>query len=1053
MGKILVIAEKPSQGRDYARILGAAEQHVGYMEGERYVVTWTAGHSIGLKEPEDYDEKYRRWTVEDLPLVFDREDCLKVLPGKEKLFRTIKQQIRRTDIDLLVNGGDAGREGEVIQRWIYRVAGNRHPVKRLWISSLDDVAIRRGFADLQDESLFDNLYEEGVARAQLDQFLGFNYSRALTLLKTDGLTITYGRCQTPVLNEIYRRDTEIENFVPKAFYTIKARFSFAGGEVTARLIGKDGKRAEYAVQTDADQVLGNLTPGTPSSVSRITKEHRDVRAPLLYNLTKLQKLMNRKYGYSAQKTLDLAQSLYEKKILSYPRTDAQYISTTIEGEIVRHLAAVSFGPFKDAVEAVIEPYESGEKPFPKAYVNDAKIEDHHAIIPTLNPQIASVYQTLTADEKNVFDAVTRSFIAVFYPPFGYDTETVLMTSAGLPFLVRGRSVTAEGWRAVTRDLPDEEKKEKEAEDEAPLPPLAEGETGQLVKAEREDQATKPKPRYTEASLLAMMEKTGIGTSATRASIIGELFRVRGHNPEPYVKKEKGKLITSAYARKFLPFIPDNLKSVEFVAQVDKELKEIEAGKKTRAALIHEAVTELETNIAALKADQGPKLMSGRASLYRELGTCPHCGQTIMRGPTHFYCTGYKAGCQVGGFRERCGAEITDEEFLRMLSGETIEKDMERGGIRWRQKICCDKETGRILYPADEKDTGWTCPVCGKPVVETPLGYACLGRRDKSCNVYLSKTICGRKMTREETEALFRNGKSPRLTGFRSKKGTDFDAVLFVDKEKKEIGMKASPATAPTKWVCPVCGKPLLRTKYQYGSCAFRMYATSFEKDLTDDQVGRMLELVKTGQVAGGAEAYETETDKETDLSCPLCGKPLARHGMKFSCACGFSFYRMLYGYTLTDSEIRDILTQGKTGRIDGFMGRDRKPYAGCVIVSRKKKTLAVSQEGHASEYKCPCCGKPLQETYAKMTCTCGFSAWNIVKQDGKSVPMPDAEKRALYTEGHTGYIVTGKSAKGRWSARVVLDPDNKSTKLEFKDSGHIYAGKGKHASENRYRRK
>lgn len=392
MGKILVIAEKPSVGNDIAKVLGCSEKKDGYIEGSEYIVTWALGHLIGLKYPEEHEERFKSWKLEDLPFQFPISESLKVLPDTSKQFNTIKKLIHRNDVDSLINAGDAGREGYLIQEWIYRMAGNNKPVKVLWASSVTDEALRKAFADLKENREFSSLLDEAEARAEGDHLLGINYSRALTLTKASGTVLSYGRCQTPLLNLVIQRDLEIENFKPEPYYQVEASYrkGFKG-----ILISEDKKRLDFKERVAAEKVLADCA-GKEAEVVEYTTEDKSKKPPLLYDLATLQKAMGAAYGFTPDYTLSIAQSLYEKhKILSYPRTDSQYLSNDLYHEIKDHVLSCNFGIFRQFIDSIDLDSLKAEK----RYFNDLKVTDHHALIPTINPETEHIYSGLAPDEK------------------------------------------------------------------------------------------------------------------------------------------------------------------------------------------------------------------------------------------------------------------------------------------------------------------------------------------------------------------------------------------------------------------------------------------------------------------------------------------------------------------------------------------------------------------------------------------------------------------------------------------------------------------------------
>ena len=444
MGKVLVIAEKPDAGRNMAKVLKCDNCKDGYIENEKYIVTWAVGHLIGLKMPEEHNPALKEWKMSTLPLIFDIDDSLKVLPDTKKQFEIVKKLIHRPDVDYLINAGDAGREGYLIQSWIYRYAGNRKPVKILWANSLTDEALRHAFANLKEEDIyFKNLLQEAEARAEADYLLGMNYSRVLTLTKSRDITLSYGRCQTPLLYLIVKRDQEIEQFVPENFYQLKIEYAagFSGS-----CVSEDGKVFNISDPKEAELYCQQCS-GKNAQVVSFEREDKKKKAPLLFSLADLQKEMGKKYKYSPDHTLEILQVLYEKyKIVSYPRTDSSYLTLDLYNEITEHIKSCNFGKFAAAIEKIDLTSIRADK----SYFNDAKVTDHHALIPTINDTTKDKYDSLSVDEKNVFDAIVYRFLAIFYPPYEYGSTTLVTRIDDLYFRSRGISVKALGNNEISQ---------------------------------------------------------------------------------------------------------------------------------------------------------------------------------------------------------------------------------------------------------------------------------------------------------------------------------------------------------------------------------------------------------------------------------------------------------------------------------------------------------------------------------------------------------------------------------------------------------------------------
>ncbi len=660
MGKVLVIAEKPSVGQDIAKALRVSGRKGGYIEDDQYIITWAVGHLIGLKYPEEHNPEYRTWRKEDLPLTFPLSESLKVLPDTAAQFKVIKTLINRQDVDYLVNAGDAGREGLLIQEWIYRMAGNRKPIKMLWISSFTEEAVRQAFSSgLKERKDFMGLLDEAEARAQGDHLLGINYSRLLTLTRAQPKTsLSYGRCQTPLLNIIVKRDEEIERFQPAPYYTISITYrkGFQG-----LLVDESGKRIDYTDRTEAENVLNGLT--ADAEVVSYTEEEKAKPAPLLYNLAALQKAMGSRYGYTPDRTLAIAQALYEKhKILSYPRTDSQCLSTDLYHEIDRHLQCCRFGQFAAFVDRIdVNAMQSKIK---KRYFNDLKVSDHHALIPTIQPDMAERYEKLTEEEKNVFDAVVSSFIAIFLPEYQYSVTEIITENRGYRFLSKGITILSLGYKEILKIDP-ELNESGDKEEKQILPKITEGTVIPVDSKEIQDKMTKAPGRYTIAGLIAVMEKHGIGTSATRAEHVKKLL-----NPQrAFITLENGKYASTELGKQLIRIVPEELKDVKLTERFEEELKKVNAGDMTKEDFLETLLSGLKVNIERFSRPSEERIGNARESV----GACPLCRRDVYETAKAYGCSGYKEGCRFAIWKTIAGKAITKQQARQLLTKGSTSK--------------------------------------------------------------------------------------------------------------------------------------------------------------------------------------------------------------------------------------------------------------------------------------------------------------------------------------------------------------------------------------------
>lgn len=626
---IVCIAEKPSVAKDIAKVLGANSAHDGYMEGNGYQVTWTFGHLCCLKEPHDYTDQWKAWALSRLPMIPQRFGIKLIADkGVEKQFKIIEGLFQKADY--IINCGDAGQEGELIQRWVMQKANVLCPVQRLWTSSMTEEAIREGFNNLKDQSEYQSLYEAGLARAIGDWLLGMNATRLYTLrYGKNRQVLSIGRVQTPTLALIVNRYLEIKNFKPEAYWVLSTLYRDTLFTATK---GKYGKAEEG--QADLKSIEGK-----EFTVTNVEKKQGKEAPPRLYDLTSLQVECNKKYGFSADQTLQTIQSLYEKKYTTYPRVDTTYLSDDIYPKCPDILQKLT--PYS----ALTAPLSGKKLPKSKKVFDNSKVTDHHAIIPT-----GVVPQGLSFAEEKVYDEVCRHFIAVFYPDCVFSTTTVLGKVEEVEFKTTGKQILEPGWREVIKpQKQQDEKKEGEDDEEKTLPAFEKGEHGPHQPQLTEKQTTPPKP-YTEATLLRAMETAGklvddeelrevmktngIGRPSTRAAIIETLFK------RNYIKKVRKSLEPTPTGIELISLINEELlKSAELTGIWEKKLREIEQHKYSTPQFIEELkqmVTEVVNNVLSGKVGN-PDAIIGTV--------CPQCGKgKVIKGKTAYGCSEWRNGC-------------------------------------------------------------------------------------------------------------------------------------------------------------------------------------------------------------------------------------------------------------------------------------------------------------------------------------------------------------------------------------------------------------------------
>lgn len=622
--KSLVIAEKPSVARDIARVLHCSQKGNGCLEGKEYVVTWALGHLVTLADPEEYDKKYMKWEMNTLPMMPEHMKLV-VIRQTAKQYNAVKTQLFRKDVGDIIIATDAGREGELVARWILDKSGCRKPIRRLWISSVTDKAIRDGFQNLKDGREYNDLYRAAAARAEADWLVGMNGTRAMTCKYNAQLSC--GRVQTPTLAIIAMREEEIRHFQPKEYYGITVN----AGEILWTWKDQKSGSLRTFYKEKAEEIREKIKDGALTIIS-VTKKPKKTQAPGLYDLTTLQREANQKYGFSAKETLNIMQRLYENhKVLTYPRTDSRYIGKDVVPTIKERLKACGTGPYRKLAGALLN------KPIQVngSFVDDKKVSDHHAIIPT--EQFVQL-DHMTNEERKIYDMVVRRFLSVLYPAFEYEQTAMEAEAFGYVFAASGKTVKNFGWKDVYEGdyREEEDENEQEMKDQS-LPVYKEGEKLKILDIRMKEGKTKPPARFTEATLLAAMEnpvkylstgdrqaaKTlgetgGLGTVATRADIIEKLFN-------SFMMEKKGNEIhLTSKAKQLLELVPEDLKKPELTADWEKKLSDIAKGKLRQDTFLKEIrdytceiVDEIKTASGTFRHDNITNKI------------CPECGKRLL----------------------------------------------------------------------------------------------------------------------------------------------------------------------------------------------------------------------------------------------------------------------------------------------------------------------------------------------------------------------------------------------------------------------------------------
>jgi DNA topoisomerase III len=712
MSKTLVIAEKPSVGRDLARVLpGAFTKTEGYLEGPEHIVTWAVGHLVQLADPDEYEERFKKWRMADLPIVPEHFKLVVRDERSQKQMNVVKRQLARDDVDTVVNACDAGREGELIFAYLYEKSGSRKPVKRLWLNSMTTRAIQDAFELLRPGTDLATLEAAARSRSEADWIVGMNATRAATIrLRSsfDG-AVSLGRVQTPTLAILARREEEIRAFKPEPYWVVDAVFDTvqAGPRVYE---GRYHAGANPRIKTGEEAVaIVRACEGQTGEITKLEKTERKERAPLLYDLTSLQRDANSRFGFSARRTLAAAQRLYEEhKALTYPRTNSRFITRDMIGEIKPIARLV--GERREYADA--SKYVLGLDVLPLArVVNDAKVTDHHAIIPTRADR--HPVDKMNDDDRRIYDLVTRRFLAIFHPDAVFENTRVESTVATHVFRTRGKLMLVPGWRGVYGELPDSEKSDEDEGSEQQLPKLEQGESVDVKEVESEEKETKPPRRYTEGALLGAMETagklvdeeelreamkdSGIGTPATRAAIIERLIQVG------YIERDARALVVTEKGLNVIRLLGEHaLTSPGMTGEWEHRLAKIETGADSREAFMGDIVKFTESTVSELDT----KLKDVRIPR-ANLGPCPVCGRDILENRKGYSCWSREdPGCGFVIWKAKAGKQLPVAVAKELIKTGRTEKPVTgfkgRSGKSFRARLALQQsEDGKWRVEFDE----------------------------------------------------------------------------------------------------------------------------------------------------------------------------------------------------------------------------------------------------------------------------------------------------------------------------------------------------------------
>jgi len=1010
----LIITEKPSVARDIGRVLGISRRRGGYLDGGDTRITWCVGHLLELASPTTYNPAWKQWRLETLPMMPERFN-LQPRDSARDQFAVVKAQL--AGAATVINACDAGREGELIFSWVYEFSRCKAPIQRLWISSMTDAAIRRGFDALRDGEALVPLQSAARCRAEADWLVGLNATRAMTTRFSRGperVLLSVGRVQTPTLALLARREQEIEDFVAEPFWEVKAKLSAEKGTWDAVWTrpgaGRGGKKGDSATRfkdtrlkdkAQAEAIVARLKDAE-GTMARVERKKSREKPPLLYDLTNLQKEANRRFKYTAKRTLEIAQALYEThKVLTYPRTDSRHLGTDQVPLLPDMVRGIGFGPYHKASDDILQRWPIK---LSKRVVDDAEVSDHHAIIPTgQDPRRRS----LSVDEKRVFDLVARRTLAAMMPDavfavaqmdavFGaVDEHGEPRKDGGDRLVARGRTCLEPGWRAI--DPPVSKRKE------VLLPPIDKGDDVRVDKVRLHEGTTKPPRRYTEATLLAAMEgagdsledaelkramkRNGLGTPATRAAII-ETLLTRG-----YVAREKANIIATPHGRALLNALPvQGLSSPQLTGAWEARLVAMAEGNDDRQAFMADIRSYTEEIIAGIRAvtDEQVKGAGFKAPppTGDVLGKCRSCKEDVRAARYGWSCT----ACELHIPGRIAGRDISERMAKTLLSkGETkaVKGFRSKAGKDFSAALRFD-DTWRVRFTFPEPDALGDCPACGKPVRPRGSIYTCDTGRD--CAFVVFGEMSGHKVKTAEVKALLQDGRTSLIKGMKARDESKFDGILaWSDGRVRAIRVDARELLEPAG-KCPDCGGAVgfSRGRWRCGGCRFGLPGMFMQRPLGRDDVATLLHKGRTWRLhgfrqQGGGKAFKAalvlgrggrlELDYSADggdAPIPKSG-PRPAFGERVDCACcveageldpgyviagraawGCSRWRqgcklqvpfVIVDHRLSDDEARRLLGKHRATRYEKHFTADGKGTSRVALVPGSKPCWRIEKRG------------------------------------------------------------------------------------------------------------
>jgi DNA topoisomerase-3 len=885
---IVVMAEKPSVGQSIASVIGATTDHKadGYMEGNGYKVTWAYGHLVGLVGPDYYlGETTGGWKAEDLPII--PESFVYEFNGDgnaKKQYNNIKKLFN--EADEIVCATDAGREGEAIFRYIYDSFHISKPVKRLWISSLTDQAIKEGFDSLQPGENYANLYTSAKARNEADWLIGMNGTRALSIIEKGKVSV--GRVQTPTLGMIVKRFDENKNFTPVPYFMVKCQLADADGK---SFLASFSDR--YEKKEDAENFISGI-PGTVPVGQRVESEVKE-KAPLPFDITSLQAEANKKYHFKAQKTLDIVQALYEAKKVTYPRTGSRYMGDDmleVVAEKVGKLGVLSYSSEFATAVGCISKETINKSPF-----DSSKLTDHHAIIPTfenvtddVNDFGSDSKKSISAeDERKIYQMIAKQLVMSLMPVCVKNKLVYKFQANGKEMSATGVSVKEAGWRAISGVT--EEPKEGEEDDKQSLPDMREGDMCSVQKKDLLSKMTQRPALLTEATLLKMMEAAGnyiegddskelskaikdcgLGTPATRAAIIETLFN------REYIANEKNSLVPTEKGKALWEIVKDSpLGSVKMTGEWESKLNKMAEGDYQREVFDNEIKDFTKAITKEYLGMTASSIFEDKSKQHAVVGKCPVCGGDVISGKNFYICKNWKKddadSCQFMFKKilfEKAISEAVASELLEKKISPLISGFKSKGGV-YSAYLVYKEDEKRIGFKMPDRKVIGKCPICGADVVEFQKSYSCSKYKETGCSFTIWKEHSGATITEGMVKQLLEKGETADKVKMKSKAGKDYSCKLKLDADHKLVNdMEEEPAEKKVIGKCPVCGKDLLEGRSVYfcsgwskenPQCNFKVFRTEFGRTISEEEVKELIEKKRTGLLKG---FVSTKTGKKYD---------------------------------------------------------------------------------------------------------------------------------------------------------------------------------------------